>query len=96
VERRGKGRTIGHIKSIDEQRRAQNTDLHQSSGRPTYPSERYVVTLRNRSLLNSPEEKEKNGFEVVCSFKIGDQRIKSKSYPVDEQGNVELDEDFVL
>lgn len=45
---------------------------------------------------NKLAEKEKNGFEVVCSFKIGDQRIKSKSYPVDEQGNVELDENFIL
>ncbi len=41
-------------------------------------------------------EKEKNGFEVVCSFKVGEQRIKSKAFPLDEEGNVEMDEDFIL
>jgi len=47
-------------------------------------------------LISQLLEKEKNGFEVVCSFKIGEQRIKSKAFPVDEQGNIELGEDFIL
>jgi hypothetical protein len=55
------------------------------------------IYIKAQDALHIPlKEKEKNGFEVVCSFKIGDQRIKSKTYPVDEQGNVELDEDFVF